>query len=388
MKPNNHSKCVTMVMKLAEAKADDIKIMLLILLTSSEQNVLPKVNMPLQVGEALSVDCSFGSAGGRAIPFTAAAGTRHRHPWLFHIKCGGGGRLEAEPRKGQHLKAFEVQVKSATTGSCEHSLRTRFPGRQFLGRQSRNDSVTGLSGMVSSTENGIDGFSNDGSASIVQLEKYIARLQDSVFLEEVFATVKAEALIDGKDGWPARQDPRANTDSDHPSKSTDIGMVGSKETERKRRLVGVNPEGVQRGAIGTAGTRVVHVMDDEVVVEIDNQHLLGYRLIQDGNGISEEGYLNGDATDTQPCDTEVDASGVKSSSLASLCRLALLYCASIVRHKQCSVEGNNHLQPPVGAMMEIGGVVRKTAGDSSWKSVVRVLAHHVFRAEVSRYSIA
>lgn len=331
--------------------------------------------MPLQVGEALSVDCSFGSAGGRAIPFTAAAGTRHRHPWLFHIRIGGGGRLDAEPRKGQRLKALEVQLKSATTGSCEHSFRTRFPGRQ-----SRNDSATE---RLSPTTNGTDESSNDGSASIVQLEKYIARLQNSVFLEEVFATVKAEAVIDGKDGWPARQDPRANTDSDHPSKSTDVGMVGSKETKGKRRLVSVNPEGVRRGAIGAAGTRVVHVMDDEVVVEIDNQHLLGYRLIQDGNGIWEEGCLNGDATDTQACDPEVDVSGVKGSSLAPLCRLALLYCASIVRHKQCSVEGNNHLQPPVGAIIESEGVVRKTAKESSWKSVVRVLAHHVFRAEVS-----
>lgn len=327
--------------------------------------------MPLQVGEALSVDCSFGSAGGRAIPFTAAAGTRHRHPWLFHIKCGGDGRLEAEPRKGQRLKAFEVQLKSATTGSCEHSFRTRFPGRQ-----SRKDGATDFSVRLSSTKNGVDESNNDASASIAQLENHIARLQNSVFLEEVFETVKAEALIDGKDGWPARQDPRGNTDSEHPSKST----------EAKRRLMSVNPEGIRGGAKGAAETRVVHVMDDEVVVEIDNQHLLGYRLIPDGNGISEEGCLNGYATDTQACDLEVDASGVKGSSLASLCRLALLYCASIVRQKQCLVEREN-LQSPVGAMTESGGVVRKTTKESSWKSVVRVLAHHGFRAEVSRHII-
>ena len=327
--------------------------------------------MPLQVGEVLSVDCSFGSAGGRSVPSTAAAGTRHIHPWLFQLKCGEGGRLEAEPRKGQCLKALQVQLMSATTGACKCSFRSRFPRR--------HSRYNGFSEFPTSE--------NAGSASIMQLEQHISRLQHSIFWEEVFETIKAEALIDGKDGWLARQD------CDRPTnESKAVFKVG----KAKRRLMSGCPRDVPSQAAGAAGTRVVHVMDDEVVVEMDNQHLFGYRLVPDearmlDMGSPKQGFAEAHADNLTLTSTEDSGCcGTKASKLSSLCPLALLYCASAVRQQQRSkrkdtlskTTRSKGPQAPVTSKMETGGIVSKTTEGSTWKSVLRVLTHHVLRSQV------
>eukprot|EP00752_Nemacystus_decipiens_P013488 g11947.t1 len=173
-----------------------------------------KVNVPLQVGEALCVDCSFGSAGGRPVPNTAAAGSRHRHPWLFQLTCGDDGQLKAQPSSMQHLKAFEVQLISVATGACEHSLRASFPASS----NARDSAVAGeeikaepsVSNGGGMPEVGRLGDLGDIQIQMGDLEQHISRQQHSVFWEEVFETLKAEALVDGKDGWLVHQDERCD----------------------------------------------------------------------------------------------------------------------------------------------------------------------------------
>ncbi|CAM9166984.1 unnamed protein product [Scytosiphon promiscuus] len=240
-----------------------------------------KVNVPLQVGEALSVDCSFGSAGGRPVPSTAAAGTRHRHPWLFQLRCGDRGRLEAQPSNAQCLKALEVQLVSVATGVCDYSLRASFPGKGDECDRTAAPEEQVRQPRQASSDVGVPGRGRhgDGDDQMEHLEQHILRLQHSVFWEETFETLKAEALIDGKDGWRVHQDTRCNSDL-----AGRIAVAGSSESAgrvesgAKRRLMGVDPREMPTSA-WNAEARVVHVLDDEVMVEMDNQYLLGYRLV-------------------------------------------------------------------------------------------------------------
>lgn len=349
--------------------------------------------MPLQVGEALSVDCSFESAGGHSMPSTASAGTRHRHPWLFQLTCGEGGQLEAEALKGRPLKIFQVQVVSATTGLCEHSLKASFPVREDAcwrkrtGEASSREAGGVNGGSVSECEDG-------GSAHMDLLEQHIARLQHSVFWEEAFETIKAEALIDGKNGWLAHQDARCGS-AGAPGGISSVG-VGA-----KRRLLNVG----QRGTTGTeraAEPRVVHVMDNEVMVEMNDQYLLGYRLL------SGEPRSDGSSTASaasSPC-AQGDASsendgleGSRQERLVSLCQLATLYCGSLLRQKQQQTQAEaakpseskaeTSRQKVTATLTEsgvgVGTSVRMSTMGSTWKSVGRVLRHHIFRMEVSRH---
>lgn len=352
-----------------------------------------KVDVPLQVGEALSVDCSFESAGGHSIPSTASAGTRHRHPWLFQLTCGEGGRLEAEILKGRPLKTFEVQLVSATTGVCEHSLKASFPvrgdvcWRKRTGEKSLREQAGEINGGRMS-----EGEDN-GSAHMDMLEQRIARLQHSVFWEEAFETIKADALVDGKKGWLAHQD--ARYDSAGAPGGTSSVSVGA-----KRRLLNVSLRGAA-GIAKDAEPRVVHVMDNEVMVEMNDQHLLGYRLLSGEAG--SDGSSTASAA-SPPCaqgDAPSDNDGLEGSQkerLASLCQLATLYCGSLVRHKQQqtlpeaprpSDSKAETSRPEVTASstesrVGVGTSRRQSTMGSTWKSVGRVLLHHVFRMEVTQ----
>lgn len=347
--------------------------------------------MPLQVGEALSVDCSFGSAGGQSVPFTAAAGTRHRHPWLFQLSCGEGGRLKLQPSNTHCLKAFEVQLVSVVTGECEHSLRASFTGRSDRGgRTGKGESSL----EPRSASNGWGGSEVEGWSGIqmVQLEQHIYRLQHSVFWEEVFETLKAEALNDGKDGWMAHQDARSGDDVVTPE------AVGRIEEGTKRRLVCLNPQGTK--AARHAGARVAHVLDDEVMVELDSHFLLGYRLVSGENASRDSGRgrpVRGSSAGGKASATD-RSQGPERRQSASLCQLALLYCGSLVRQQQRDqlVAGRNSGSKQdngreVGAWIpasSAGGIAGKgTTGGllsaaCTWKSVRRVLLHHLFRSEV------
>lgn len=353
--------------------------------------------MPLQVGEALCVDCSFGSAGGRPVPNTAAAGSRHRHPWLFQLTCGEGGQLKAEPSSMQHLKAFEVQLVSVVTGACEHSLRASFPASS----DGSDSAVTGEERKAEppSVSNGggvpeVGGLGDLGDIQIQmdELEQHISRQQHSVFWEEVFETLKAEALVDGKDGWLVHQDARCGDDVSA-NRRVAPDVVGRMDAGAKRRLVSLNPR--EKAVSGrTAGARVVHVLDDEVMVEMNSHFQLGYRLI---SGPSSSG-----APAEGSCTAEEDRSGASERThAASLCQLALLYCGSLIRQQQRAqvvarqVAGSNsEVGQEVGARNPAGVAGGKvgngTAGGhvsaaSTWKAARRVLLHHLFRAEVSTY---
>ncbi|CAM9338799.1 unnamed protein product [Pylaiella littoralis] len=349
-----------------------------------------KVNMPLQVGEALSVDCSFGSAGGQSVPFTAAAGTRHRHPWLFQLSCGEGGRLKAQPPDTQCLRAFEVQLVSVVTGECVHSVRASFPERSDCDRTGNDEQLL----KPPSLSNGervpkVEGWSE---TQMDQLEQHISRLQHGVFWEEVFETLKVEALHDGKDGWMARQDARGGDGVVTPE------TVGRIAEGTKRRLVCLNPQ--ETKAARNAGARVAHILDDEVMVEMDSHFLLGYRLVSgereprdSSGGCSTSALSAEDSTFTK------DRSwGPGWRQSASLCQLALLYCGSLVRQQQRDEvvagqgsDSNKDNGREVGAWIpsgSTGGRARKgtTGGHLSaactWKSVRRVCLHHIFRSEV------
>ncbi|CAN0440234.1 unnamed protein product [Ectocarpus sp. 12 AP-2014] len=360
-----------------------------------------KVNVPLQVGEPLSVDCSFGSAGGKSVPFTAAAGTRHRHPWLFQLTCGEGGRLEAQPSNTQGLKAFEVQLVSVQTGMCEHSLRASFPARSDRCR--RMDAAEGYCGKPPPASNGGAELKLERRSEVLMddLEQHISRLQHSVFWEEVFETLKAEALVDGKDGWLVHQDARCGSDVVRPRTGTPAmgpEVVGRIESGAKRRLVGLSSRGMT--STRNARARVAHVLDDEVMVEMDSHSLLGYRLVsgespasgwsgRPGSGVPAKGG-------TYPEDDK--SKGPTMTQSASLCQLALLYCGSLIREQQRTqevagrvVSSKSPVSREVGAWIsaESGGSTTggATAGGrlsaaSTWKSVGRVLLHHLFRSEV------
>lgn len=358
-----------------------------------------KVDVPLQVGEPLSVDCSFGSAGGRSVVSTAAAGTRHRHPWLFQLSCGEGGRLEAEQEKAQSLKAFEVQLVSSTTGACEHSIRASFAARRIR----CNEGAGGGEGKPPQASNGrgAAGVGERGNAHMDELEQHISRLQHSVFWEEVFETIKAEALVDGKDGWLAHQDARSGGDAAGNRKAPD--GIARIEAGSKRRLVSFTSGGTANVARNT-GVRVVHVMDDEVMVELDNKYLLGYRLVSSEAGPrgSKEGPAAAVAcTESGISAGEGGSAGSGEEKLVSLCQLALLYCGSLIRQRQQTQADANVEHPPgtnAQSAREVGARVAATAAESgtrdearegrssaisTWKSVGRVLLHHIFRTEVN-----
>lgn len=351
--------------------------------------------MPLQVGEPLCVDCSFGSAGGRSVPVTAAAGTRHRHPWFFQLTCGEGGRLEAEPQKGQCLKALEVQLVSATSGACEHSLRTSFPSRHDC-----QDKAGGVVEEVHRKSNGKVLPEREATGDTVQLEQCIARLQHSVFWEEVFETIKAEALSDGKDGWPVRQDTRCGKDAVGADKAPRDCEARIQQAEGKRRLVSVSSQGTTSVA-RDGGTRVVHVMDDEVMVEMDDQYLVGYRLVSGEGGSVEEVSSPTSAADADGDDLAAESCGEswdKGPGLAALCELALLYGASLIRQNQLdqvetvgslgSPHSENAREARAVPTTADGGAGTGTSGRPStsvgctWQSIGSVLLHHSFRTEV------
>lgn len=363
-----------------------------------------KVDVPLQVGEPLSVDCSFGSAGGHSVVSTAAAGTRHRHPWLFQLSCGEGGRLEAEQEKAQSLKAFEVQLVSSTTGACEHSLRASFPARRI-----RCDGRAGAGEEEEQPTTASNGGSAAGvgerrNAHMDELEQHISRLQHSVFWEEVFETIKAEALVDGKDGWLAHPDARSGSDTAGNRNAS--GGIARIEAGSKRRLVSFTSRGTANVA-RNAGVRVVHVMDDEVMVELDNKHLLGYRLLSSETGPheSKEGPAASVACTKGGVSADEGISeGPGGENLVSLCQLALLYCGSLIRQRQ-QTQADAESPPGSDAQSgrEVGARVAATAAESgardgtreghssatsTWKSVGRVLLHHVFRTEVSNTAVS
>ncbi len=360
-----------------------------------------KVNVPLQVGEALCVDCSFGSAGGKSVPFTAAAGSRHRHPWLFQLKCGEGGQLKVQPSSTQGLKAFEVQLVSVATGACQHSLRPSFSAGSDGGN--RVDSALEEQGQEPSpTSNGRNVHEEVGpgdmSRQMDQLEQQLSRLQHSVFWEEVFETLKAEALIDGKDGWPAHQNATGANDVGGNGKvAMGKEAVGRIEEGAKRRLVNLSPQGVVATSAQNAGARVVHVLDNEVMVEMDNDFLLGYKLVS-GESVSRSAASSLCAGGTSSGEK---SEGSKRTQSTLLCRLALLYCGSLVRQQQrtqvaaswSSSSKSDDVGRKVGAWIPTGSAGGKArnaknggggAAPSTWKAVRRVLVHHVFRSEVRK----
>eukprot|EP00903_Cladosiphon_okamuranus_P017447 g16071.t1 len=347
-----------------------------------------KVNVPLQVGEALCVDCSFGSAGGRPVPNTAAAGSRHRHPWLFQLTCSEGGQLKAQPSSMQHLKAFEVLV----TGACEHSLRASFPAcgdgsgnsvaGAVVGEEIRAESPSVSNGGGVPEVGGLGDF----QIQMNELEQHISRQQHSVFWEEVFETLKSEALVDGKDGWLARQDARCR-DGVGANRRVAPDAVGRVDAGAKRRLVSLIP----RGTTISAGARVVHVLDDEVMVEMNSNFQLGYKLVS--------GKCSSAARAEASCTAEKDRpEASERTQAASLCQLALLYCGSLILQQQRAQVvarrgpgSNSGVGREVGARIPAGAAGGKVgsgragghwSASSTWKAVRRVLLHHLFRSEV------
>lgn len=358
------------------------------------------------MGEALSVDCSFGSAGGHSVPLTAAAGTRHRHPWLFQLTCGQGGRLEVEPIKVQSLKAFEVQLVSAVTGVCDYSLRASFPAKRGRcdGRGAAEAKAKAEVLDPPSASNGEE-KSHTGdrdSAQMDRLEHHISRLHHSVFWEEVFATIKADALVDGKDGWLAHQDARRGSGTVGGFKAP-VTLEGPARIQAgtKRRFVSLSSRGTARIA-GKGGARVVHVMDDEVMVELDDRYLLGYRLVSGETGSqdsSDKTNASVEFAEGSPS-AEETSQGSDEEQLESLCQLALLYCGSLIRQKQQiqaaagrasgskTGTGRGEGARPSSITAEngigSGAPVGHSLAASTWKAVGRVLLHHLFRTEVTQ----
>lgn len=349
-----------------------------------------QVLIPLQVGEALSVDCSYGSAGGRPAPSTTTADTRHGHPWLLKLVCGEGGRLQAASTPQGRLKTFKIQLISAFSGLCESSIEATHPVWHGDEQRTLNHETSTETEGEGVTEH--DGFHESGRGHFDRLEQHLVRMQHSVFWEEVFETIKAEALVDGRHGWLAHH--KRPDVSDSPMR----GSLESMGFAMKRRLTNGGTVFSEQGVWG----QVVHVMDDEVMVKMNNQYLLVYRLLPSDDVSEPRSKLRGanlirsaDEARTQIVGRE----GAGHPTLASLCKLALFYSASLLRQHQ-------RIDPPRWATLEpraaigqqgealpldgpassriTGGNSGRTSPEGSiWRSAAQVLRHLLFCKEVS-----
>lgn len=360
--------------------------------------------MPLQVGEALAVDCSFGSAGGQPVPSTQVVGSRHRHPWLFQIVSGPGGRLEEESRTGHGLETFEVQVVSAATGLCERSLRSDFSTqcygaeRETGAADKSRQKVVGSSGV----RLGDDDESGIGQ-QLDKLEESIVRLHHSVFWHEMFETIKAEALVDGRNGWLAYHDARgeAVNRADQRSAVLDGGAANKRQWGRtSRRLIRGNARGSATSEQETE-VYVVHVLDDEVMVKMDNQYLLGYKLISDGieRNVDKVATMRSLYTADGACAGAPETQVWGAKSLLATSKLALLYGGSLLRqHQQAQEDAGKAPQSHPDAGEEERMQVANDSFASSrdriapldgppskvrlWASVGEVLRHQLFCKKV------
>lgn len=355
------------------------------------------------MGEALAVDCSFGSSGGRPVPSTQAAGTRHRHPWLFQIVSGEAGQVKAGSPGRDCLKTFEVQLVSAVTGRCERSRRANFTQR-CSGRERANTGAA--EGVREKPAGGTNTETSDasegGTDELDRLEQGIARLHHSVFWEEVFDSIKVESLVDGRNGWLAHHKERSDSGSAATQSASKLdGANTGTGAGTKRRLMSSGAKGMLTGE-HDSGVPVVHVMDDEVMVRMDSQHLLGYKLVPDGAGpdlMSKSKNVKSSCAPDRLDAEEQRLQELGDQRFTSLCRLALLYGGSLLRqHQQINAQASKAAE----STSDRGGVGRmrvatgSSAGSGSgavlsgrpstkaglWGSVGGVLRHQLFCKEV------
>lgn len=358
------------------------------------------------MGETLAVDCSYDGEGANPSPPAAPAAARQRHPWVFHLARGPEGRLEADATQGQ-LKTLEVQLISASSGLCESSLRAAFPTWRRDDREETPDTV----GDWKAEHMGIEPGTQD---PLDTLEQQIARVQHSVFWGEVFECIKAEAVVLGRHGWLAHQGRISGGAHGHGSRQEASGAAAegtpSAGAGTKRRLAASGS--VANSARDVGGEQVIHVLDDEVMVKMNNRFLLGYRLVPSGDAAGRRDEARRKETTCAAHGAGVQASspdGGKDSDLTSLCRLALFYSGSMLRqlHGTRAAAGGSSLeakntpnrpgQPIVKAEASVfsGGSGRPGAGGSGrspagagdiWRSVARVLRHMLFFKEVRQTS--
>lgn len=357
------------------------------------------------MGEALAVDCSFGSAGGRPVPSTQTAGTRHRHPWLFQVVSGKAGKLEAGSQQRDYLQTFEIQLVSALTGRCESSLRTSFPAR-CCGRERGRVKTTGevRTQPVVKTETDTCDADKVVVNDLERLEQGIARVHHSVFWEEVFESIKAESLVAGRNGWLAHHDERSDSASAATKCAPKVdGEMTGAGTGAKRRLVNGTARSTMAGVQQASGMPVVHVMDNEVMVRMDNEYLLGYKIVPAGD--ESEAVSNPRREKPSCAPDHLHAEGhmlreLKDQHKTSLCRLALLYGGSLLRqHQQNRAHAANNAESKLtgaGGEGKRALVGSPTTGGSStvlagrawtkgrlWGSVGCVLRHQRFCKQVS-----
>lgn len=236
-----------------------------------------------------------------------------------------------------------------------------------------------------------------------RLEQGIARVHHSVFWEEVFESIKAESLVAGRNGWLAHHDERSDSASaaTHSAPKVDGEMTGA-GTGIKRRLVNGTARGTLAG-VQASGMPVVHVMDNEVMVRMDNEYLLGYKIVPDGDGSEVVSNPRRDKPSCAPDRSHADAHmlrELKEQRTTSLCRLALLYGGSLLRqHQQNRAHLANNAESKLAGA---GGDGKRALGGSSatggsnavlagrawtkgrlWGSVGCVLRHQRFCKQVS-----
>ncbi|CAM9547405.1 unnamed protein product [Discosporangium mesarthrocarpum] len=297
-----------------------------------------KVRVPLQVGEALAVDCSYGSAGGTPVPYDAAAGMRHKHPWLVQLICGEGGKLEAGPRGGHPLMTMEVQVIAASTGICLSSASAEIPKEK-----EPPDIYEGLSTRETLKQEGDEGCGGAAEgleAGVRKLTYHLVCVQHSVYWEEVFEAIKAEALANGKQGWVAHRVPQGTDGSpvgavkDGHSILSDASCNAEKQKYLQGRKGNKEAGRMDRRQ---ASANVVHIGDDEVRVKLDHDHLLDYRLVAQTQN-EKDGSTVGMAAGRHLRSGE--AWRRENGDHYALCRLALLCGGSLLRLHQKQRQGN------------------------------------------------
>lgn len=353
------------------------------------------------MGEALAVDCSFGSAGGHPVPSTQAAGTRHRHPWLFQIVSGEAGQVKAGSQRRECLKTFEVQLVSAVTGRCERSRRASFTQRCHGRERVNTEAAAGVRENLTGDIEMENSATSEGTMNeLDRLEQSIARLHHSVFWEEVFDSIKVESLVDGRNGWLAHHEERSDSEGGATRLASTLDGANTGTGSRtKRRLMSIGAKGVSTGE-HDSGVPVVHVMDDEVMVRMDSQHLLGYKLVPDGAAPELMGeFRSVESCEPDRLDAEQRVQEFGNQIFTSLCRLALLYGGSLLRqHQQTHAQATKSTE----STSDRGGVgrMRVAAGSSAgsgsgtmlsgrpstkagrWGSVGAVLRHQLFCKEV------
>ncbi|CAM9277902.1 unnamed protein product [Phaeothamnion confervicola] len=409
-----------------------------------------KVSLPLRVGEPLAVDCSYASAGGIAGGSSSGnggsgdvvsggvewmtAGASAAGGWRVILRPDADGSLSCVIGEKDSLKTLQVVV--AYIG----------PDGNAVVESVSTEASAGASGSAA-VAGPVAGAAAGGVDNAV--EQRLRRVRHSAFCEELLAAVKIEAQSTcpqwiGVVGMAPVTVAEAGSASKEASLGAGLGDAAAALAARRRKFDSAVSSGTRQDNHATAvshvlaaaapsaagNATVVHVLDEEVCVQISDQHTVTFRLVDapafSGSarptGSAEASFVLDAAGVARAAAVAADANGgsaavgddTQRAELRLLCRLVLLHsncllregqrvraasaaaaaaAAAVAREKErtalalmsgphaarmaakMAAEGERPTKVPAAAAVTLPPVLMP---------VVAVLRHHVFRADVCR----